>query len=287
MQGVTGAGPARASPPMASPVGSTALRGHLQPRLLGRGQQTGPVPPWCRPGDKLCAWTAVPGAGTAEGRRCCLVTAASGPSARAQAPSEAWVRVWTLPAVGPGQMLPLQGAGPAQHPCHPSLGFLAPCGGLRLCSSHEGGVCRPPFCASSRFPGAVSFVPASPCLALREPGELEQRGGGLTPTPTPRSALPPRPPGFGRDNPGCVPVSSGPVLGFESTIPSVSVAVAQPPPSSTGPGGSLRHLAPVGPSLSACGDWRRGVSVCSWSVPLAVASCVWSQPYWVCSPLSP
>ena len=54
------------------------------------------------------------------------------------------------------------------------------------------------------------------------------------------SALPPRPPGFVSDNPLCVPLSSGPVLGVESTVPSVSVA--QQPPSSRGPRGSPWHL---------------------------------------------
>lgn len=68
------AGPRPAVPP--------ACSSHLHRACLGASlQQTGPVPPRCRPGDELCVWTALPGAGTVQGWPRCLVAAAPGHAA--------------------------------------------------------------------------------------------------------------------------------------------------------------------------------------------------------------
>ena len=73
------------------PAMSPACSSHLQRACLGASlQQTGPVPPRCRPGDELCVWTALPGAGTVEGQPRSLVTAAAGHSAGADVHRRRW-----------------------------------------------------------------------------------------------------------------------------------------------------------------------------------------------------
>ena len=68
------------SPPAAPLVGSSVLRGRLQPRLLGCGRADRACPSLVQTRGRAL-WTAVPGAGTAEGRQRFLVTAAPGHSA--------------------------------------------------------------------------------------------------------------------------------------------------------------------------------------------------------------
>lgn len=142
-------------------------------------------------------------------------------------------------------------------------------------------------CLQASLPRVLPVPWSSEIHACLPPPRFEgtppiPRGPALPPRP---SALPPHPPGFVSDNPVwvCVPVSSGPVLGVESTVPGVSVA--QPPPSSRGHRGSLWHL--TSGSSPECLWGLAAEHVCVLRVGSAGGGLVvGSWPYWARSPRS-
>ena len=171
-------------------------------------------------------------------------------------------------------------------------GFPRPCGGRRSCPSRGGGVCRPPFHASSQFPGAVRFVPPPPALLRGNPPQPSTCGAWpcppshqpVVPGPAPEAVCTATPPSRLCDNLLCVPLSSGPVLGVESTVPSVSVA--QQPPSSRSHRASLWHLTSGSSPEHLWGREAERVSVL-WVGSAGGGLVVRSWPYWAHSPWSP